>query len=149
MPEDRQRVGAPAAVPRVRPRRLLRPVAVPPRACALPRDGAPHHRRLRSARGLGLVLRRRRRDRAAGPDTPAGPHTPVLLGSGLDRALGDGSDEEGGGEEDVCAPVVAGRGGAGGFGRGFAGMGGGGVLWAGRGGGGGGGLARGGGGRPR
>ena len=59
VPEDRLALGAPAALPDVRPRRLLRQLAEPPRHQALPRDRPSDHRGLRPARGLGLVLRRR------------------------------------------------------------------------------------------
>jgi len=46
-------------VPYLRPRRLLRLVAEPPRAAALPRDAASDRAVLPAGRGLALVLRRR------------------------------------------------------------------------------------------
>ena len=49
-------VGAFAAVPDLRPCRLLRQLAQPARHQAFSRDPPSHHRRLRSARRLGLVL---------------------------------------------------------------------------------------------
>ena len=59
MPEDRRIVGASAPLPHLRPCRLLRRLAQPPRHQAFPRDPPSDHRRLRSAGRLGLVLRRR------------------------------------------------------------------------------------------
>src|SRR5262245_5480724 len=64
MPRRRQRLGPPAPVPVVRPRRLLRRESEPARHEAL-QEGAPSgHSQLRAGRGLGLVLRRRGRDGA-------------------------------------------------------------------------------------
>ena len=52
-------LGAPAHVPGVRPHRLLRQLAEPPRHRAHPRDRASDHPLGRARRGLELVLRRR------------------------------------------------------------------------------------------
>ena len=52
-------VGASAAVPDLRPCRLLRRLPEPPRPRPFPRHRPPDHRRLRPAPGLGLVLCRR------------------------------------------------------------------------------------------
>src|SRR5262249_27032228 len=57
--EDRIAVGAPASLPHLWSRRLLRQLPEPPRDQTLPEDRAPDHRRLRSAGGVGLVLPRR------------------------------------------------------------------------------------------
>ena len=52
-------MGASAALPHLRPCRLLRRIAQPPRHQAFPRDPPSGHRGLRSAGRLGLVLCRR------------------------------------------------------------------------------------------
>src|SRR6202030_1919181 len=59
MPEDAHSLGAPAPVPDLRTRRLLRRLAQPARHQTFPRHRPSHHRGLRSAGRLGLVLRRR------------------------------------------------------------------------------------------
>src|SRR5438093_4639979 len=59
MPQDRQQLGAPAPVPAMRARRVLRPVAEQARIGPFPRPGPPHRPVLREGRGLDLVLRRR------------------------------------------------------------------------------------------
>ena len=71
-------LGAPAPLPDVRPRRLLRQLAEPPRDEALPRDRPSDHRGLRPARGLGLVLRRRGDARPRRPATPQSGPIPAL-----------------------------------------------------------------------
>src|SRR5262245_58099511 len=78
VPEARFEVGAPAALPDVRARRLLRQLAQPPRHEALPRDRPPDHRRLRPARRVGLVLRRRGDARPHGRHHPAERPDPAL-----------------------------------------------------------------------
>jgi hypothetical protein len=55
--EDGRRVGSPAPLPHVRPRRLLRQLEEQARDEALPLVGPPHNPLLRARRGLGLVLR--------------------------------------------------------------------------------------------
>src|SRR5438105_11480676 len=52
-------MGALAALPDLRPRRLLRRLAEPARHQALPREPPPHHRGLRPPGRMGLVLHRR------------------------------------------------------------------------------------------
>src|SRR5438477_7503304 len=66
MPQDRRLVGPPPPLPHLRPCRLLRRFPEPACHQALSRDAAPDRRGLRSAGGLGLVLRRR------GPLRPVG-----------------------------------------------------------------------------
>ena len=62
VPGDRlPRLGAPAAVPRLRPRRLLRLVAVPARDRPLWSDGAPGDALVPAGRDVALVLRGRTR----------------------------------------------------------------------------------------
>src|SRR6267378_677020 len=56
---NRLEVGALAAVPDVRPRRLLRRLAESPRYQAFPYDRTPDHRGLRSTGRMGTVLYRR------------------------------------------------------------------------------------------
>ena len=63
-------MGASAPLPHLRPCRLLRQFAQPPRHQAFPRDAPSGHRGLRSARRLGLVLRRRDLSRPQRPRTP-------------------------------------------------------------------------------
>src|SRR5207248_10961473 len=58
LPGGRHDLGAPADVPEVRERRLLRLVAAAPRVPALPRDTAPGHAQFRAWRDLALVFRR-------------------------------------------------------------------------------------------
>jgi monovalent cation:H+ antiporter-2, CPA2 family len=76
LPRARRRVGAPARLPGVRVRRLLRRLQEPPRHRALPRRGPPGDRVARARRGLALLLRgrgaRRRRRGAAARAPPAG-----------------------------------------------------------------------------
>src|SRR5258708_440522 len=67
MPEDGRALGAPALVPDLRPRRLLRRLAEQARHQAFPCDQAPDHEELRAGRGLGVVLRRRNHVRAGAP----------------------------------------------------------------------------------
>ena len=82
MPEDRQRMGASAALPHLRPCRLLRRFAQQARHRAFPRDPPSGHRRLRPAGRLGLVLCRRDVPRPVGPTDAAGrPDPEVLLGN--------------------------------------------------------------------
>src|SRR3569833_4350765 len=64
VPEDRRAMGAPAPLPYLRPCRLLRLFAEQARHQALSPHQAPDHRGLRSARRLGLLLRRRRHARS-------------------------------------------------------------------------------------
>ena len=71
--KTRLALGASAAVPDLRPCRLLRQLAQPSRDQAFPGDRPSHHRGLRSARRLGLVLHRRDRGRPARSNTAAGP----------------------------------------------------------------------------
>ncbi len=59
MPEDRVALGASAPVSNLRPCRLLRQLAEPPRHEAFSPDRPSDHRRLRSAGRLGMVLYRR------------------------------------------------------------------------------------------
>src|SRR5262249_39956003 len=56
---DGRPLGPPARVPDLRPRRLLRLVAEPPRDRTFPRDEAPDRHIPRARGGLGLVLPRR------------------------------------------------------------------------------------------
>src|SRR4029453_14770796 len=63
LPEDRFDLGPLAPVQDVRPRRLLRQLAEPPRHPALSRVPSSDHRGLRPARRMGLVLCRRGHDR--------------------------------------------------------------------------------------
>src|SRR5947208_12662887 len=64
MHRDRRRVGASAALSRMRSRRLLRRFSQPSRHQALSQNQAPHYAQLRAGRGLGLVLCRSARVRA-------------------------------------------------------------------------------------
>ena len=59
-------VGASAPVPDLRPRRLLRQLAGPPRHTPRPSEDPPGHRVLRARRALGVVLRRSGRGGRAG-----------------------------------------------------------------------------------
>ena len=56
VPARRHPLGAPAPVPGVRPRGLLRLVGGPPRRGTLPRHRPPGHAQLRARRGVALVL---------------------------------------------------------------------------------------------
>jgi hypothetical protein len=64
IPQVGRLVGAPAALPHLRPRWLLRRFAQQARNAAFPRDRPFHHAELRTGRRLGLVLCRRGHDRA-------------------------------------------------------------------------------------
>src|SRR5262249_53292912 len=59
VPRNRLTLGASPAVPDLRPCRLLRRLAEPPRDQAFPYDAAPDYRGLRPAGRLGMVLCRR------------------------------------------------------------------------------------------
>ena len=83
MSQDRQHLVSPARLPDLRACRMLRPVAGPPRDQALSRDQASHHRGLRSARRLGLVLRRRDHARPRRRHDAAGRADPAILLTGV------------------------------------------------------------------
>src|SRR5690606_34962302 len=71
LPRPGRHVGAPARVPLVRPRRVLRLLARPARVAALPRDRASADDVGRARRDVGVVLRGPRGDLAV---SGAGPH---------------------------------------------------------------------------
>ena len=73
------RLAASAPLPDLRPCRLLRRFAEPPRDQAFPRDQPSDHRRLRSAGRLGLVLCRRGLARPRRPRHAAARSDPALL----------------------------------------------------------------------
>ncbi len=80
MPEDGRRLVSPKGLPHLRARRLLRSVARAPRHQALSHNSASDHRRLRSARGLGLVLCRQGDVRSLrSQDAPQRPDPAILL----------------------------------------------------------------------
>ena len=79
MPGDGRHLGAPASVPQLRPRRLLRRLEEPARHQALQGNAASDHRGLRPARRLGLVLRRRGHPRSVGSKDTAQRADPALL----------------------------------------------------------------------
>src|SRR6266478_4641100 len=82
--EDRIGMAAFAAMPDLRPCRLLRRIAKPPCHEAFSRHAPPDHRRLRPARRLGLVLHRRGDARPHRARYPTQRPDPPLL---LTRAL--------------------------------------------------------------
>src|SRR5580698_11598607 len=59
VPQNGRDLAAPAHVPGMRPRRLLRLIEESPRPCAFPRHAAPAHSVRRKGRRLALVLYRR------------------------------------------------------------------------------------------
>ena len=80
LPQDRRCLASSAALPHLRTRRMLRPVAEPARDQAFSRHPPSDHRRLRSARRLGMVLRRRSDVRSLRPqDAPQRPDPALLL----------------------------------------------------------------------
>ena len=90
---DGTTLGAPAPLPRVRARRLLRLVRGQARDSPLPRDAAPGDALDRTGRGLALVLRRRGRrltGRSRAPWEAAG--SVESLGGPCARRLVDGRD---------------------------------------------------------
>src|SRR5690349_18679930 len=78
MPRDGIVVGAPETVQDVRSRRLLRRLPEQTRDSALSPDSSPDHRGVRSARGLGLVLRGRGVVRSGRTDDAANRAYPAV-----------------------------------------------------------------------
>src|SRR5882724_10002989 len=99
MPEDRLAVAALTPVPHLRSRRLLRRLAEQAREEAFSRDRPSHHRRLRSPRRMGMVLRGRGGVRPHRPGDAAARADPAIL---LNIGTGYGIN--------ACAPAPDSRG---------------------------------------
>src|SRR5712691_583779 len=89
MPQDGRHLGASAAVPHLRARRLLRRIEEQARHQALSRDEAPDHHLARTGRELELVLRRRARHGAEMSAEPYQSPTLVARRAQMFPVLGD------------------------------------------------------------